>query len=73
VEAAQKAIALDPYNSEYRHTLAQIYESAQSVSLAVTTYEDILKWDPQDERALSALAVLKPNKGSFLKRLFGGR
>ena len=71
VDAAQKAISLDPYNSEFRLVLAQIYEAAQSVSLAVSTYEDILKWDPQNERALTALAELKPSKGSFLKKLFG--
>lgn len=70
-DAAQRAIDLDPYNTDYRLILAELYENAGSTSLAVKTYEDIMKWDPANERAKIALASLKPSKGSFLKQLFG--
>lgn len=68
-EAAQKAIALDPYNSEYRLILAEIYENADSMTMALRTYEEILKWDPNNEQAKQAIVNLRP-KGSFLDRLF---
>lgn len=71
IEVAERAIALDPYNPQYRIVLAELYESAGSMTMAQRTYEEILKWDPTNERALGALAVIRPQKLSFLKRLFG--
>lgn len=70
-EAAQRAIDLDPYNSDYRIILAELYESAKITSMAITTYEEILKWDPTNEKARLALEVLKPSKSNFLSKLFG--
>lgn len=70
-EAAEKAITLDPYNSEYRLILAEIYEAVGSRTKAVQTYEAILKWDPTNERALQAMQTLQPKRSSFLERLFG--
>jgi curved DNA-binding protein CbpA len=71
-EAVQRAIAIDPYGSEYRLILAEIYETASSPSMALKTYEDIVKWDPTNQRALAAIDVLKPKKPSnFLSRFFG--
>ena len=70
-EAANRAVALDPYNTEFRLILAEIYESAGSKSLAIQSYEEILKWDPTHERALVALEFLRPSKKSFLKRFLG--
>jgi curved DNA-binding protein CbpA len=71
IEAANRAVVLDPYNTEFRIILAEIYESAGSKSLAIQSYEEILKWDPNHERALAALEFLRPSKKSFLKRLLG--
>ncbi len=71
IEAANRAVALDPYNTEFRLILAEIYETAGSKSLAIQSYEEILKWDPNHERALAALEFLRPSKKSFLKRLLG--
>lgn len=71
-EAAKRAIELDPYNSEYRLILAELYEAVGSLSMAIETYQDILKWEPTNERALQALEAIAPKKkGSFLDRLFG--
>lgn len=72
VESAQRAIAIDPYNSEHRLILAELYEAIASTSMAVAVYEEILKWDPENARAKAALARLRPNRAkSILGRLFG--
>jgi curved DNA-binding protein CbpA len=70
--AAKKAIELDPYNSEYRLLLGQVYEDVGSTSRAIEVYEEVLKWDSTNDRALMALHSLKPpKKMGFLDRLFG--
>jgi curved DNA-binding protein CbpA len=70
-EAAQRAIELDPYNSDFRLILAELYENAGSHSMAVKAYEEIIKWDPSNEKAKMALSVLAPKKTSLLSRLLG--
>ncbi len=70
-EAAQRAVELDPYNSDHRLILAEVYESAGITSKAVQTYEEILRWDPTNERAARALHELQPKKKSLFSRLFG--
>lgn len=70
-EAAQRAIELDPYNSDYRLILAELYEGANIKSMAIATYEEILKWDPANEKAQMALENLKPSKKSLIAKLFG--
>lgn len=70
-EAANRAIELDPYNSDYRLVLAELYEGANIKSMAITTYEEILKWDPNNERAKVALEALKPSKKSLFSKFFG--
>ena len=70
-DAAQRAIELDPYNSDYRIILAELYESANITTMATKTYEEILKWDPANEKARLALENLKPTKSSFFGKLFG--
>lgn len=61
-EAAKRAIELDPYASEYRLTLAELYEAVNSTSKAIETYDAILKWDPTNFRALDRLNTLRPKK-----------
>jgi len=69
VEAATRACELDPYNVEYKMILGQIYERVGSVSLAVKTYENVLKWDAENPEALSRLGTLQPQRNvSFLGR-----
>jgi hypothetical protein len=53
--------------------LAEIYETVGSTSLAVQVYEDVLKWDANNEKAKQKLAVIgggAEGKG-ILKKLFG--
>lgn len=69
-EAAKRAIELDPYNSEFRLILAEIYEAAGSTTMALQTYEEILRWDAGNTKAMTAVRSLKPSK-SLLSRLFG--
>lgn len=64
-EAAKKAIELDPYNSEYRLILAELYESVGSQSKAIEVYEEILKWDATNPRALDRLNTLQPKKATL--------
>jgi curved DNA-binding protein CbpA len=70
-EAAKRAIELDPYNSDYRIILAELYEGANIKSMAISTYEEILKWDPSNEKARIALEVLKPSKKGLFSKFFG--
>ncbi len=70
--AAKRAMEIDPYNAEYRLLLGQIYEDVGSTSKAVEVYEEVLRWDPTNDRATFALQILKPAKRfSILDRLFG--
>jgi curved DNA-binding protein CbpA len=72
VEAVKRAIEIDPYNSEHRLILAELYEATNSTSMAIAAYEEILKWDPDNARAKAALAALRPNRAkSLLGRIFG--
>lgn len=72
-ESARRAIDLDPYTMEYRLTLAELYEAVNSHSKAIETYEEILKWDPTNQRAMDRLSILQPKKTTlkdhFLKFL----
>jgi curved DNA-binding protein CbpA len=71
VESCRKAIELDPYNVDYKLVLAEIYESAGSYSLAKKTYEDVLKWDSNNEKAMQKIDELDKSKfkGSFINKL----
>jgi curved DNA-binding protein CbpA len=70
-ESAQRAIELDPYNSDFRLILAELYESANITSMALKTYEEILKWDPTNEKAKVALEALQPSRKNFFSKFFG--
>jgi curved DNA-binding protein CbpA len=73
-DAAKSAITLDPYNPDHRFVLAEIYEQAGSETMAYNMYEEILKWDPTNERALFARNAIKPQKrslGQWFQALFG--
>ncbi len=56
--AVQRAIELDPYNVDHRLVRGEIYETVGSKSKAVATYQEILKWDPTNAKALERLAAL---------------
>jgi curved DNA-binding protein CbpA len=66
VTAIQRAIELDPYNIEHRLALGEAYELVGSQSLAVKTYQEILKWDANNNRALDRLTALGAGPGNTL-------
>jgi tetratricopeptide (TPR) repeat protein len=65
IDAAQRAIDLEPYNLEYKFNLAMVFEAIGSKSNAKKIYEEILRWEPGNARATMALNALKKNKGGF--------
>jgi len=72
VGAIQRAIELDPYNTDHRMALGEIYETVGSTSLAIKTYEEILKWDATNARALDRLKMLGAGHGqSFIQKILG--
>ncbi len=58
VEACKKAVEIDPYNIDLKLNLAEIYETVGSASMAKQAYEDVLKWDANNEQAKQKLALL---------------
>jgi len=72
VTAIQRAIELDPYNVEHRLALGEIYETVGSTSLAIKTYQDILKWDATNPKAIERLKALGADPGiskSLIQRI----
>lgn len=65
IEAAQKAIDLDPYNMEHKFNMATIYETIGSKTNAKKIYEEILRWEGENARAKSALQALNKRRGVF--------
>ncbi|MBI1291279.1 DnaJ domain-containing protein [bacterium] len=59
VEAAEKACQMDNYNMEFKFNLGEIYEAAGVLSKAKEVYEDILKWEPDNQKAKLKLGLLK--------------
>jgi curved DNA-binding protein CbpA len=72
IDAAQRAIDLDPYNLEHKFNLAFIYETIESKTNAVRIYEEILKWDNGNQRAKLAMQELHRNKRAPFGLSFGG-
>jgi predicted TPR repeat methyltransferase len=58
-EAAEKACQMDNYNMEFKLALGEIYEAAGVMSKARSAYEDILKWEPENDKAKFKLNMLK--------------
>ena len=74
VEAAEKATQLDGYNVEFKMGLGEIYETVGASSKAVTVYEDVLKWEPENDRAKLRIRMLKSAESeknpSMLAKIF---
>ncbi len=58
VEYCSRAIEMDPYNMEYKLLLGEIYELIGGIDRARKIYEEILKWDATNEKALQKLAKI---------------
>ena len=68
VDLAQKAIKLDPYNISHKLDLASIYETIGSKSNAEKIYDDILRWDEENQQARAALERLGGRRKRFCLR-----
>ncbi len=75
VAAAERACEMDAYNMDFKLGLGEIYETVGIASKAADVYRDILRWDPDHERAKFRLGLVekieqdqKP-KG-FLEKMF---
>ena len=65
IEAAQKAIELDPYRIEHKFILATIFETIGSSTNAAKVYEEILRWDAGNQRAQQGLREVSRKKSKF--------
>lgn len=59
VQAAEKACELEAYNMDYKIGLAEIYETVGIESKAQAVYEEVLKWDADNEKAKHQLELMK--------------
>ncbi len=78
IQSAEKACEMDAYNIEYKLILADVYETVGVNSKAKSVYEDILKWDKENQRAKMKIQLMQAedeSKKSFLEKflpnLFG--
>ncbi|MBI5025381.1 MAG: DUF4388 domain-containing protein [Nitrospirae bacterium] len=58
-EALQRAIELEPYNADHYANLGHIYLKAGLKKRAQHEFENALKWDPENSRALKGLKVCR--------------
>lgn len=65
IDAAQRAIDLEPYNLEYKFNLAIVFEAIGSKTNAKKIYEEILRWEPGNPRATMALEAMRKNKSAY--------
>lgn len=71
-QAAQRATEIDPYSVEFKFILAEVHETAGAVSAARKVYEDIIKWEPNNNMAKNQLQLLEKTMGkskNFLSQL----
>ncbi len=59
VQAAEKACELEQYNMDFKIGLGEIYETVGIDSKAEAVYEEVLKWESDNEKAKLRLHVLK--------------
>ncbi|MEO8376520.1 MAG: DnaJ domain-containing protein [Candidatus Sumerlaeota bacterium] len=79
VQAAERAVQMDTYNIEFKMGLGEIYETVGITSKAIKVYQDVLKWDAENDRAkfrLHQLEVAESKRNptllaKFLPSIFG--
>ncbi|MCC6547143.1 DnaJ domain-containing protein [Candidatus Sumerlaeota bacterium] len=59
VQAAERAVEMDTYNIEFKLGLGEIYETVGITSKALKVYQDVLKWDADNDRAKFRLKQLE--------------
>ncbi len=66
-ESCKKAIKMEPTNTDHYINLAMIYKKAGLEAKAKVMFEEALKWDAENETALTELGR---KKGGFFKGIF---
>jgi curved DNA-binding protein CbpA len=69
IDSVRKAIELDAYNQNFRFNLAYIYETIGSKSNAKRVYEEILRWEPENQMAQQLLRKLNQKDSGFFSKL----
>ncbi|CAN5342697.1 hypothetical protein BH09SUM1_BH09SUM1_23040 [soil metagenome] len=59
VEAAEKACEMDAYNMEFKLALGELYETVGITSKAQKVYEDVMKWEPENQKAKMKLSLMR--------------
>lgn len=72
-ENCKKAIEMEPSNPEHYLNIAKIYKRAGLENKANMNFEEALKWDPENEAALTELGRKKGLGLGFFKDLFSSR
>jgi curved DNA-binding protein CbpA len=67
LSSAQKAAEMDPYKSDYKMHLAELYEAVGSHDKALATYKDILQWDPDNLAAREHLKAVAADNTPMAK------
>jgi tetratricopeptide (TPR) repeat protein len=65
VASAEKAAELDPYKSDYKIHLAELFEAIGNHQRALDAYRDILKWDPENLLAQAKIREATANNSPF--------
>lgn len=69
-ESCKKAISMEPSNPEHYINLGRIYKKAGLEAKARANFEDALRWEPENEAALTELGKKKSAGFGFLKDIF---
>ena len=65
IASHQKAINLIPSNTSYRRQLAQVYWKERMYQVALEQYRKIIKFEPEDEKAIYRIGLMALKKGEL--------
>ncbi len=71
-DACKKALEIEFYNADFHANLGFVYQQAGLTNLALESFQEALKWDPEHVLALKYLKIAQKSGGVFggLRSLF---
>jgi tetratricopeptide (TPR) repeat protein len=63
IEHAERACEMDPYKVEFKIVLAEVHETVGALSKAREIYEDVLRWDGNNQQAKLQIQLLDERMG----------
>ena len=69
-ESCKKAISIEPSNPEHYINIGRIYKKAGLENKAKDSFEEALRWEPENEAALTELGRKRGLGLGFLKDIF---